>query len=609
MKKRFLLTSILIPLLLVGCSKLASLLKIKSDQNYDSDPISEVTDDGVENDFDGAFEKEADIPIPNSFDGENLATVTGAGNYYYSGNVDKVEITKAAEGKTLYFFLNGVEINCSSALGFGNAKNAIVYIILMNGSTNTIVTDYIDSKGEGVNGLHIKGDLHISGNGTLNIESKQKNGLKVSKDLYIQDVTLNVIGVNHAIAARSIIGFDATINATAKSKDGIQLECDSGTTEFTNAQGFAYLVDCNYTSDTYGDGIQAATTVYISGGSYNITTHGEFVSYSSANMSEYGLTTKDFRYIYSNGSYKKVGEDEVRNLNSSYYALKQSVKGIKAGAIEYTVDDVEYEVTKGDYEIYIAHAASITVDSTDDCIHTNYGNVTFHAANLVLSTVDDGVHADYDLLVNNASIQINSSYEGLEGANVTVDGEQTNIIANSEDDGINAANDSVETNNIYIKNGYLRVYASGDGLDANTGLYLQGGTVIVEGPGSGNGSLDADNVYFEGGIVFACSTSGMTEKMTASQNTFAWQGSTIGENTKISIVDPDSNALFSYTLKRSCNQIIFSHSELEVGKTYTLASGSSSITTIAMTSSLTKIGIKGNNGGGGGPGGPGGQPF
>ena len=38
---------------------------------------------------------------------------------------------------------------------------------------------------------------------------------------------------------------------------------------------------------------------------------------------------------------------------------------------------------------------------------------------------------------------------------------------------------------------------------------------------SGNGSLDADKIYFEGGIVFACSTSGMTEQMTASQNTFA----------------------------------------------------------------------------------------
>ena len=135
------------------------------------------------------------------------------------------------------------------------------------------------------------------------------------------------------------------------------------------------------------------------------------------------------------------------------YALANSAKGIKAGAIEYDsdgddVDDVT--VTTGDYDIFIAHTANITINSYDDCIHTNYGDVNLDSSNFVLETSDDGAHADYNLEVNNASIQINKSYEGLEGSAVTINGELTNIVSISQDDGINAASDLTSQHYIYI---------------------------------------------------------------------------------------------------------------------------------------------------------------
>ena len=591
-----LLTTLLALPFLVGCSG----LKINSDQNYDTDPISDVTDDGTPNDFDDDHDKDEDIETPSEYDGVNVTTIPSAGKYYLKGEYTNVSIT-ASKGSVVYVYLDGVSLNSSAGIAFGSEKNITLYLVILNNSVNTIVNDFADT-----NAFHVKGDVHISGQGSLSIESKQKNGLKVSKDLYVNDVNLNVIGANHAIAARSIISYDASINVQAKGKDGIQLECDSDVTAYTREQGFAYLVNTNVTSDTYGDGIQAMTYAYISGGTYNLVTHGEFVSYSTTNMSTYDLTTDDFKFIKSGNTYKRVAKDEIRTLNSSYYALTQSVKGIKVGTIEYTDENSnEVEVTTGDYEICVAHGAQVTINSTDDCIHTNYGDVNILASNLDLDTFDDGVHADYNLNINNASIQVNSSYEGLEGANVTVDGEQTNIVTNSSDDGINAASDLVNSTNIYIKNGYLRVYASGDGLDANDGLYFQGGTVIVEGPGSGNGSLDAEKIYFQGGIVFACSTSGMTEQMTATQNTFVWQGSSIAAGNKVSILDSNNNALFSYTLKQSCNQIIFSHEGLVLNNSYTIAKGTTSVATVSMTSSLTKVGTSSGGPGGGGPGGGG----
>ena len=560
-----------------------------SANNYDTDPVETIKTDTSSTSYDKELEEEV-VEVPEDFTGENTTAITTDGNYSFEGEIGPIDIKKGIE---VYLFFNSVTINNDAGVAISSGKDSKVHIVLQNGSTNTVTNNFEDT-----NAIHLKGELYISGQGILNIESKQKTGLKVSGDIFIsgENVILNVTGANHAINGRSITVNKSTVNVVSKGKDGIQLECDE-VIEFTNEQGFAYFVDANLTADTVGDGIQAASYVYISGGETSITTHGEFISYSTTNMSTYGLETDDFKFIKSGSTYKRVSKDEIKTLNSSYYAFAQSVKGIKVGAIE---DSSGNDIITGDYEISIAHLANVAIKSYDDCIHTNYGKVSLDSCNLELDSMDDGVHADYDLLISNASVHITSSYEGLEGANVTISGENTNIISYSSDDGINAASDLVSQTNITINDGYLRIYANGDGVDANTGLYFKGGTTIVEGPGSGNGSLDSDKIYFQGGIVFACSTSGMTESMTATQCTFAYQGSTMATNKLISITDSSNNSLFSYTLKQSCNQLIFSHPSLQVGSSYNIMSDSSKITTISMTSTLTKVGISGGGPGGGG---------
>lgn len=568
---------------------------LSGDNNLDTDITEDVTEDGDDNDFDNVEIGEESVEAPDSYDSFSDNTISAAGNYYLKGNYSAISIT-AAKNSIVYVFLDGATISSSEGVAFGS-KNAItLHLVLLSNSENTITNDFLDT-----NAFHIKGTVLISGSGTLNLESKQKSGLKVSKDLYIYPgVTINSKGNAHAITARSITSKGATLNVTSETKDGLQAEVDSDVTAFTSSQGFIHLVDTNVTADTYGDGIQADTYVYISGGTHNITTHGEFVPYSSENMTTYELETDDFKYIKSGQDYKRVAKDEIRNLSSAYYALKTSVKGIKAGAIEVDGSDVS-----GDYEIYIAHLATVNISSYDDCVHANLGDVTIDSANLELSTYDDGLHADYNLVVNNASIGVSKSYEGLEGANVTINGENTNLVLNSSDDGINAASDLVSSTTLTVNAGYLRVYASGDGLDANTALNLNGGTVIVEGPGSGNGSLDADQINFNGGIIMAYSTSGMTERMSAKQYTFLYQGSNIAYGTLVGVVDSSGNTLYSYTLKQSCNQIIFSHPNMALNQTYKLMAGSNVLASITMTSTLVTSGTSsgGPGGGGHGPGG------
>ncbi len=607
MKKKLLFAPLALAFLLAGCNLNTTNTGNTNVDNIsefttDDDPVKEVSDGGTTNDYDSETFTEEEVETPSEYNGTNAETISEAGNYYFTGEVNPINIT-ASKNSVVYLFFNGVTINNDEGIALASENKVVVYIVLQDGSVNTVTNDYEDK-----NAIHIKGDLHILGNGTLNVESKQKNGVKTSKDLYItgEQLVLNVTGANHAITARTLIANDATINVVAKGKDGVQLEVDSDVTEFTTEQGYAKLTDVKFTADTYGDGIQVNTYAYISGGEYNITTHGEFVPYSATNIETYELDTDDFKFVKSGNTYKRVARDEIRSLSSNYYALTQSVKGIKVSEIEVTDEnDVTTSITTGDYDIYVAHGSKITVNSYDDCIHSNYGDVSVVESNLYLTTYDDGVHADYDLNVTNSHIEVTSSYEALEGASVTIDGEDSNLVLYANDDGINAASDYSSTNNIYIKNGYIRVYATGDGLDANGGLYLQGGKVVVEGPGSGNGSLDADKVYFQGGVVFACSTNGMRESMTASQNAFIYQGSTLSAGSNISIVDSNGNTLYEYSLKRSCTQIIFSHPSLQLNGTYKIMNGSTTVATINQTSSLTNSGS--SAGGSGGQGGPAGH--
>jgi len=579
--------------------------------NYDTDKITDITEDTdkeeTNTDLDDVSEQEEQIVVPeqNEYGTVNAdGKISAAGKYYLKGEYSKIWIT-ADKGSELFIFLDGITVTNNEGIAFGSKNKIKLHLVLLNDSVNTISNDYVVSDTlTDENAFHVKGSVYMSGSGTLNVNSTVKNGIKVSENLFITSaLNINVNAANHGIAAQSVSISKAKLNLNVSGKDGINAECDGKTSTYTTEQGFVVLEDADVTIDAKGDGIQAASFLTISGGKTNITTHGEFIAYSASLVSGGEYTRDDFKYLKSGSTYKRVASDEIRSLSSSYYALVNSVKGLKVAGIEYTENDTTKEVTTGDYLITINHLAEVVINSTDDCVHSNYGDVNVNSCNLELTTLDDGLHADYDLSVNNCSIVVKASYEGLEGGNVVVDGENTNIVSISTDDGINAASDYGSTHNITINNGYLRVFASGDGLDANTSLIINGGTVIVEGPGSNNGSLDAEQVKINGGLVFACSTGGMQEKTTATQNAFLYQGSTMAADSLITVADSNNEALFSYTLKQSCNQIIFSSKDLVLNQKYKILNGTTTLATITLSSTYTKYGS--TSGGGGGPGGGG----
>lgn len=601
MKKKSFIPLIL-PLLLAGCSTTTTRkVKRNSKAEHDSDPISEITSNETvvtseDSEHQQIIDSEQHIVVPEEEGRETLegTEINAAGSYTLKGNYDKVLIT-SAKNSEIYIYLDGATINCSTGVAFGSSKAIVLHLVIINNSVNTIINDYEDA-----NAFHVKGNVFISGQGTLNVESKQKNAIKAGKTLTITQATINATAKNHAITAETIVAEGCTLNCNPTEGDGIQAECDDEITTFTNESGYIYLKDVNLTVGGHGDGIQADTYININGGSINISTSGTFVPYSQ--KSTYDLSDDDYKW---NSSHQRIAKDSNVSY-SSRYALTTSVKALKAGPIKYEDSEkVEHEVTTGDYAITLRGLASLTLVSTDDAVHTNYGKVDIGSVNMSITTSDDGIHADYNTTINNSSIVVNDSYEGIEGQNITIDGASTNIVVNSQDDGVNAASDFGSSYVCTINNGYIRIKAGGDGLDANTSLVINGGTVIVEGPGRDNGSLDADSIKINGGIVFACSNNGMLENLSATQPTFIYTGSSQAAGSVISVTDAadDDRALFTYTLKMAFTQIIFSSPEMSVGKTYTIFNGDSEVVDISMTSNLTKVGSSG-----GGPGGGGGGP-
>ena len=530
---------------------------------------------------------------------DGTVEISESGSYLFKGEYGGIKITKAS--LKLHFILDGVNVTSENGVAIdGTEYKKTELLITLNEGTENTVTNGKD------NAVHIKGSLAINGKGKLSVISNKKSALKASKEIKIADATLDLTAANHAVTGAAVIAANCNINVLSAGKDGINAECD-GATKFTTDDGFVSLKDVNYSCDVFGDGIQADTVVYIDGGNYDIKTTGNFVQKTSENMTEYGMTADDFKYIKSGDSYKRIASDETGRYGSNLYGLSQGCKGIKAGEIEYEdADGKTVTVTDGTYLIAI-DGGTFAIDSTDDAIHTNSGDVFIDGGKYTISTFDDGITSDNLTKISGGDITVTSSYEGIEGGYVEISGGTVDLTAS--DDGINAASDDRSViEHIIISGGDITVDSGGDGIDSNGSILISGGIVTVHGPTSGgDAGLDADKgIVITGGTVFVTSTLGMVETPSTNSTqyviSYAHQ-STISAGSTITLSDNDGNALVSVTVKKNCQSVIISSPDMQKGETYKIYGGDTEMTSFTVSSIITTVGSTGGRFPGGGFGG------
>lgn len=525
----------------------------------------------------------------------DVTTITSAGSYILTGAYAGITVS-VGNGETTHLFLNNATISGGAGIAISNTNKKSTLIITACENTENEVA----SKGDDVSAIHVKGTLKINGTGTIKVSAK-KNGIKVSKGLSIADSTINLTAGNHALSARFIEAENAKINVLSAGKDALNAECDDETQEFTLDEGYVSLKSSKVFASVSGDGIQADTFVYITGGSVDIKTSVTFVSYSAESMATYNLSEDDFRYIKSGDTYKKI--DDVATKGARY-AMIQSAKGIKCGEIKYENDGTEYAVTKNSNYFIVIDGARVKINSSDDAIHTNSGNVLIKGGTLDLTTLDDGIHADELVKIDGGEITVNGSYEGIEGAYVEIGGGTIYITAS--DDGINAASDDESVNeHIIISGGTITVDASGDGLDSNGAIYVTGGTLIVYGPTTGaDTGLDADGgILIDGGNVFVASSKEMLEipASNSKSNVLVYGANTVPAGSEIILTNADGGEMVRITLKKQAQAIILSTPELATNGTYSLYADENLLASFSVTETITAIGVRSNGRQGGNP--------
>lgn len=313
-----------------------------------------------------------------------------------------------------------------------------------------------------------------------------------------------------------------------------------------------------------------------------------------------------------------IGKD-LLGIKDGKFTIKSGSDGMKS-----TYDT---DTSKGNIVIT---GGEFDITASNDGVHCNE-DILISGGNLTISSGDDGVHADAALQVDGGTIDIKKCYEGLEGVHITLNDGDISIVAS--DDGINAADGSSSSGmgiggfgggqtsssdssiSLTINGGNIFVNASGDGLDSNGNIVMNGGNVTVLGPTSdGDTALDFDGTFtINGGVLMAFGSSGMLETPTTAQNgcCIVTTLGTVSANSAFSLMDSSGNVIMSYTPTKNYASAIVYSSDIKNGSTYTVTAGSTT-QSITVNSNVTTNGVSGGFGGGqnGGFGGGqrGGQP-
>lgn len=448
--------------------------------------------------------------------------------------------------------------------------------------------------------------LQITSAGTYNISGSLSDGQIIvnTEDDDIVRLIFNGVDINNSsstpiyiLAADKVMIFLAE-NSNNKLSDGSSYSSLGLGEDEPNATIFCMsdlTIDGLGTLDikgNYNDGIACKDGLLISSGTILIDAVDD------------GIRGKDYLVVYDgditiNSGGAGLKSDNSDDVTKGYITIENGDFNITSGgdAID-AVKDIEiqygnFDITSSGKGLNGAISTSIsggvfTITSSDDAIHSN-GNVSIDDGSFIISSGDDAIHSDYDVVINDGDINITNSYEGIESTSgdITINGGEIHLV--SSDDGLNIASggDNDPSGNpsgdyyININKGYIFINASGDGIDANSSVVMNGGTLIVIGStASSNSALDYDGTFkMNGGFLVATGTSRMAEapSSSSSQNSLlANFSSTYSSGIIIHIENQDGEDVLTFSPDKSYQSIVFSSASLVTGESYDIYLGGSS---------------------------------
>lgn len=480
------------------------------------------------------------------------ATIASAGTYRLTGSLADGQIIVDTEDKeTVILVLSGIDISSSTSAPIYVASAKKTVIVLAAGTTNHLsdgesytLADAAEDEPNAA--IFSKGDLTISGDGSLTVDANYKDGIASKDGLIIAGGTIAVTAEDDGIRGKDYViikGGNITVNAGG---DGLKSDNEEDATK-----GYIMIEDGVVDVTAGGDAITAQTDVLVSDGEIILASGG--------------------------GSDGHIDESA-------------SAKGIK-GVVSVVID-----------------GGIFTIDSADDAIHSN-GSVAIQGGSFTLTTGDDGVHADATVEVNGGDVRIADSYEGIESAMITINDGEIRVVSSDDALNVAGGIDGSGTNPgpergggpgarpaqdgftssgryyLYVNGGTTVLDAAGDGLDINGSVVMTDGVLIVNGPiEQMNGALDYDgSLVITGGTLVAVGSAGMAQapdESSTQASLLVNLSTTQPAGALVHVRTTEGDELLTFAPAKAYQSIVFSSPELVEGATVDVYTGGNSTGTV-----------------------------
>lgn len=547
------------------------------------------------------------------------ASVSGAHVTITQSNTDAVdgdEITYVLSGSTAdgsltlegsykcTVSLAGVTLANPSGAAINIANSKRIQLSAKKDTENTLT----DGSGSQKACIYSKGQLQLQGNGTLNVVSNLKHGIKSASYIEIKNLTLNITSaVGDGINCEEYFLMNSgTVNISGTQDDGIQ--CDLGGTTSTGEtidhededtgniyiSGGTITVNCTATA---AKGIKCEGDMDISGGTVNVTTTG------SGTWDSDDLETKAACGLSADGNMTIGGGTLTLTATGS------GGKGMKCDGI-LTVSDgtITVKTTGGLYYNNGTTENTNYTGDTDNVSSDYYSSPKGIKAGVKTQSGNSYTYSG-GIVISGGTISVTTNghnAEGLESKN-TLNIADGHLTVNAYDDAINSAQDMT------ISGGYVYARATNnDGIDSNGDCYINGGIIVAIGASGAEVAIDANSedhkqLYVTGGTLVAIG--GLEQGSSLTQSCYS--ASTWSSNTWYAMTYGSETFAFKTPSSGGTPLVVSAASTPTLNSGVTVSSGTSIFDGAAYAGATVSGGSSvslssytgGNSGGGNQPGG------
>ena len=330
-------------------------------------------------------------------------TITKSGTYYLTGTLEDgyIEI-KGDKTSKVRIILDNVNIynSIGPAISCIEADDFVIEFTGDNSLEDGVAysSDYDDDI---TGAIYSKGDLSISGDGTLEITANYADAIVGKDDLKIDGGTYTIKAKDDGIR-----GKDSVYIVSGRFNLDTETDAIKSTNETDSGKGFVLIENGNINIKAGAKGIKATNSILINGGEYMLNTYDDAIhsnNYIGITGGTFAINSSDDA-IHAN-SELIIDNGEI-NIARSYEGLEAQVVTINNGKISVIASDDGINAGGGNDSSSMNRPGANPFNADENC------KIDINDGEIYLNTSGDGIDS-------NGWVNIN-------GGNITIDGPTNN---------------------------------------------------------------------------------------------------------------------------------------------------------------------------------------